>query len=141
MKPPEIKPNSASMNMTPMIDVVFLLIIFFLVSSNLIQQDTSMELDLPAAETSQLAEETETRKITVNVPKPGSLFLGSQSIDRERLREHFLQCRLAWGDGTEVRIRTNKDVPYGEVAPILVLAAQCGIWNVSFAVTEKRAVQ
>ncbi len=137
MKSPDVKPKSATMNMTPMIDVVFLLIIFFLVSSNLIQQDTSMELDLPAAETSQLPEETETRKITVNVPKIGSLFLGSQAIEKERLREHFLQSRLAWGEATEVRIRTNKGVPYGEIAPILVLAAQCGIWEVSFAVTER----
>ena len=39
------------MNMTPMIDVVFLLIIFFLVSSHLQKQEAHAELDLPTAET------------------------------------------------------------------------------------------
>ena len=126
------------MNLTPMIDVVFLLIIFFLVSSNLIQQDVSIELDLPAAETALPIAETETRKITVNVPSPGRILIGAQPIDRERLKGYFLKQRNAWGDDTELRIRTNKDVPYGEISPILVMAAECGIRDVSFAVVEKR---
>ena len=126
------------MNMTPMIDVVFLLIIFFLVSSNLIQQDVSMSLDLPAAETAQPTPETEAKKITLNVPAPGQWLLGAQPINRDRLREYFLQRRKEWGEDTGLRIRTNKDVPYGEVEPLLVLAAECGIWNVSFAVVERR---
>jgi len=41
--------GSLGFNMTPMIDVVFLLIIFFLVSSHLAQQETQLELDLPEA--------------------------------------------------------------------------------------------
>ncbi len=127
------------MNMTPMIDVVFLLIIFFLVSSNLIQQDVSMELELPAAETAQPAPETEAKKITVNIPAPGRLLLGVQPVDREQLRDYFLQRRKDWGEDTGLRIRTNRDIPYGEVEPILVLAAECGVWNVSFAVIERRS--
>ncbi len=126
------------MNMTPMIDVVFLLIIFFLVSSNLIQQDVSMELELPAAETAQPTPETEAKKTTVNIPASGQLLLGAQPIEREHLRSYFLQRRQEWGDDTGLRIRTNRDVPYGDVEPILVLAAECGIWNVSFAVVERR---
>jgi biopolymer transport protein ExbD len=139
MKPPDhLRPSSATMNMTPMIDVVFLLIIFFLVSSNLIQQDVSMELQLPAAETAMTTPETEAKKITVNIPAPGQLLLGAQPIDSESLREYFLQRRADWGADTGLRIRTNRDIPYGEVEPILVLAAECGVWNVSFAVVERR---
>lgn len=97
-----------------------------------------MELDLPQAESGRLAEEeTETRKVIVNVPQSGQLLIGAVPTDRNRLKEHFLSCYNKWGEDTEVRIRMNKDIPYGEIEPILVLAAECGIWDVSFAVTEK----
>ncbi|MBT6848587.1 MAG: biopolymer transporter ExbD, partial [Planctomycetaceae bacterium] len=43
-------------NMTPMIDVVFLLIIFFLVSSHLARQETQLELDLPEASSGEQVE-------------------------------------------------------------------------------------
>jgi biopolymer transport protein ExbD len=133
-----LKPTGFSLNLTPMIDVVFLLIIFFIVSSNLIQQDVSMPLDLPAAETAKPIEDTETRKITINIPQSGTVLIGTQSVAPAKLREIFLRQRQTWGEKTEIRIRTNKDISYGEIEPILVLAAECGIWDVSFAVVEKR---
>lgn len=133
-----IRPGGVTFNMTPMIDVVFLLIIFFLVSSNLIQQDVSVELELPAAGTAEPTPEIEAKKITVNIPSPGQILLGAQPTEHEKLREYLLQRRQDWGEDTGLRIRTNKDVPYGEVEPILVLAAECGVWNVSFAVVERR---
>jgi biopolymer transport protein ExbD len=138
MKTPEhLKPNGFSLNLTPMIDVVFLLIIFFIVSSNLIQQDVSMPLDLPAAKTVKPLKESETRKITINIPKSRTVLIGTQPTDPAKLHKLFLRQRQTWGEETEIRIRTNKDIPYGEIEPILVLAAECGIWDVSFAVVEK----
>lgn len=125
--------------MTPMIDIVFLLIIFFLVSSNLIQQDVAMELDLPAAETAAPVQESETKKMTINVPRPGQILLGTQPVDQRQLRTHLTRQREYWGDETELRIRTDKNIPYGEIEPILVLAAECRIWDVSFAVVDKPA--
>ncbi len=97
-----------------------------------------MELDLPSAETAELVEKTETRKLTVNIPQAGSLFLGSQPVSAEQLREQLVRWHTEWGDRAEVRIRTNQGVAWENISPTLVLAAQCGIWNVSFAVTEKR---
>jgi biopolymer transport protein ExbD len=120
-----------------MIDVVFLLIIFFIVSSNLIQQDISVPVELPEAETAKLAEEPETRKITINIPKSGTILVGTQLVDRNQLRELLIRQRQIAGEKMELRIRTNKSVPFGEIEPILVLAADNDIWNVSFAVTGK----
>jgi biopolymer transport protein ExbD len=140
MKVPDyLKPKSFSLNLTPMIDVVFLLIIFFIVSSNLIQQDVSMPVDLPEAESANVTDEPETRKMTINIPKSGTILVGTQSVDRNQLRELLIRQRQISGEKMELRIRTNKRVPFGEIAPILVLAADCGLWNVSFAVTEKHS--
>ncbi|GHT16495.1 hypothetical protein FACS1894189_0300 [Planctomycetales bacterium] len=139
MKPPEhLKSPTVSLNLTSLIDVVFLLIIFFIVSSNLIQQDVSMPMELPSAETGRIAEESETKKLTINIPQPGTLLIGTEPMDRNQLRQLLIQHREQWQDKTEIRIRTNKDVPYGEIELILVLAAECNVWNVSFAVSERR---
>ena len=60
--------GSVGFNMTPMIDIVFLLIIFFLVSSHLARQETQLELDLPAAASGHRAEDDDrARRVIVNV--------------------------------------------------------------------------
>ena len=136
--PNRLRPSGVSLNLTPMIDVVFLLIIFFIVSSNLAQQDVALELDLPSAESGNRIKESDTRTITLNVPKAGTMLLGTEPVDAERLRAVLLHERQSSDKQIEVRIRTNKDVPYGVLEPILVLCAESGIWNVTFSVSKTR---
>jgi len=64
--------------MTPMIDVVFLLIIFFLVSSHLQRQETQQELDLPVAQASIEDEAKPTPRVTINVLEDGSMVVSGQ---------------------------------------------------------------
>jgi biopolymer transport protein ExbD len=120
-----------------MIDVVFLLIIFFLVSSNLIQQDVLIEVDLPAASNVDRMTDPLAKKITINIPVSGSLYLGAVPTNFQQLKSTFNKHSIDFGKDAEVRIRTNKNVPYGEIESILLLAAESGIWNVSFVVLEK----
>jgi len=130
---PQKKPN-LSFNMTPMIDVVFLLIIFFLVSSNLVQQESLIALDLPTAKTSRIpkSSESNTRKITINVTNEDHLFLGSRPIDRDQLRQYLIAEQSRLGKSLEVRIRTDRRVPYRAIEPLMVICSQAGIDNVSF---------
>ena len=127
------------MNMTPMIDVVFLLIIFFLVSSHLAKQEVQAEMNLPAAETGTEPKETGARRLTINVVSENGVYvvkLGSQPanpIELEARLKHELQNSL---DDLEVRIRGDRAVPYHFVEPILVTCARLGIWNVNFAVVR-----
>jgi len=143
MKPPVRKNQRGfSINLTPMLDVIFQLVIFFLVSSTLIKQEVSMPLQLPEAKTFMPAAESDNRKITLNIPAAGQVYFGTTLLPPERLSEQlpkiFRREVEQRGEDAELRIRINKDVPYGPVAPILVQAAKAGIWKVSFAVNEKR---
>ena len=138
MKSPEyLKPPGGRMNLTPMIDVVFLLIIFFIVSNNMIQQDTAIAVDLPVAETGDPPQERQTRQLTITITQPETFFIGTTLVDRESLRQILVECRRDWGEEAEVLIRTNKDVPYGEIRPILRMAVESGIIHVSFAVSPR----
>ena len=125
------------MNMTPMIDVVFLLIIFFLVSSHLQKQEAHAELDLPTAETGDENTQTDTRTLTVNISSRQADFqiaFGARIVPPSKLVSQ-LQSELKRAKGKlDVRIRGDRTIPYRVVEPILASCAELDIWNVQFAV-------
>ncbi|WP_425396731.1 ExbD/TolR family protein [Aeoliella sp.] len=126
-----------SMNMTPMIDVVFLLIIFFLVSSHLAQQETQLELDLPLATTGGEITETRSERVTINLKADGTVLLGAGATTLDELDSRLAYERDHATLPIEVRIRADSTIPFGEVKPVLVACAKAGIWDVSFAVVEE----
>lgn len=121
-------------NMTPMIDVVFLLIIFFLVSSHLSRQESQLELELPTASSGQEDSDQETPRLTINVKADGTLWLAGRPIKRDQLKQRFGEARDKEGGDIEVRIRGSRAVPYAVVEPIMLACTGAKIWNVTFAV-------
>ena len=117
-----------------MIDVVFLLIIFFLVSSKMIQEEASIDLRLPAARTGQFLEGAENtgRTEVINVRAEGAILLRNQPVTIEQLKEYFQTKRSQGARNLQVVIGTNRDVPARTIKPILMICAQAGIWNVEF---------
>lgn len=131
--------NRLEMNMTPMIDVVFLLIIFFLVSSHLAKQEVQAELDLPVAETGTKSQETETPRVTINIGAQDDDYavrLGARPVTPQELRTRLARERETSGIDLEIRIRSDRSIPYRVIEPILLTCAQLGIWNVKFAVVR-----
>ncbi len=121
------------LNLTPMIDVTFQLILFFLLGGHLAQQESSVDLDLPVAQTGHKAMESPTRRLVINVAQDGTLIVGGEMIDLERLGQ-ILSADRRMSESLEVRIRTDRRTPYGKIAPLLIRCTESGIWNVSFAV-------
>jgi biopolymer transport protein ExbD len=122
--------------MTPMIDVTFLLIIFFLLSSRLVQQE-SLELDLPVAESAQQADDQSRPRVSINLSADGSLRLGDIAILPADMRRRLRAERDRLGSDLEVRIRADRFVPYSAVTPVLLACADANIWNVTFAVFKR----
>ena len=129
-------------NMTPMIDVVFLLIIFFLVASNLARQEVQLELDLPEAGTGQRPQQEDIRRVVINVlpeARAGKrIMVGGRLVAEGELAQLIdYESRRASREvrgQLEVRIRSDRKVPYRVVEPLLVACARSGVWKVTFAV-------
>lgn len=139
--PNNLRSGEVGFNMTPMIDVVFLLIIFFLVSSHLAKQETQMELPLPDATTGELRTDEETPRLTVNVAGNGQLLLAGRPVQPTDLRARFEEKRRESGPDVEVVIRSDRSVPYGQVEPIMLDCVRAGIWNVTFAVYRPQDIR
>lgn len=128
---------SVSMNMTPMIDVVFLLIIFFLVSSHLARQETQLELDLPTAASGNETDDLSKRRVTINVLPTGEVMLGGEALAKPQLVERLAYEQAAAGGELQVRIRGDRAADYATVEPVLVSCAEAGVWDVTFAVYQQ----
>jgi biopolymer transport protein ExbD len=138
MRAPRYAARSAlSFNMTPMIDIVFLLIIFFIVSSHLARQEIQLELALPLAASGQSAAEDDTRRLTINVMPDEQIQLAGAAITSDELQRKIAFEAQRSGGEIEVRIRSDRNVPYRAVEPILLACARAGVWNVSFVVVER----
>lgn len=123
--------------MTPMIDVVFLLIIFFLVSSHLARQETQLELELPTAASGDEDIDQETPRVTVNVKQDGTMWIVGRIFTPEQLANRLTTLRKEKGDDLEVRIRGSRQAAYSNVEPIMLACTKSGIWNVTYAVYQE----
>ena len=126
-----------SFNMTPMIDVVFLLIIFFLVSSHLARQESQLPLPLPVADTGSEAVDDDHQRVVINIRSDGTIQLAGRSVDLPQLTQR-LRNELAESRNLELRIRGDRTVPYQFVQPVMAAAADVGIWQVTFAVVRSQ---
>lgn len=136
MRVSENRRAAVGFNMTPMIDVVFLLIIFFLVASHFGQQESSVEVELPKAEGGEQIIENETPRLTISIPETGKLYVGGQQRDADKLESILTSEKKRFGDDFQLRVRAGRKIPFQEVEPILKSAARAGIRDVQFAVRE-----
>lgn len=123
--------------MTPMIDVVFLLIIFFLVSSHLAKRETRMPLDLPTAG-SYRTPDPANQRLTLQITADGRVQAGATLVAPEQIAVLLAGHRRDHGPNAAVRIRTDKFATYGTIEPLLRDIAAAGIVDITFAVREDR---
>jgi len=135
--PNNLRRGGVGFNMTPMIDIVFLLIVFFIVAGHLAKQESQYELPLPRADSSTDAVDDDAPCVIVNVLPDGRLLLAGKSVNHQQLHERLAFERKWSGDALEVRIRGDRSVPYQFVEPILLASARAKIWNVTFAVFKR----
>ena len=139
--PSNLRGGSLSFNMTPMIDVVFLLIIFFLVSSHLAKQESQMPLPLPTAESGHENIMEDVPRLVVNVLADGTLMLTGRQIEPGELTKRLTDRLQEEETELQVRIRGDRRVPYQFVEPIMLSCLQAGIWDVSFSVYSPEDVR
>ncbi|MGD9644850.1 MAG: ExbD/TolR family protein [Pirellulales bacterium] len=129
--------SAVAFNMTPLIDISFLLIVFFIVSSHLAQQEVRLELDLPDAESGANATTDAERRLVINLLPDGSIMTAGRTVSLGQLEELIREERRIAGPDVEVRIRGDRLAPYGQAAPILVACTKAGVWQVTFAVRPR----
>jgi biopolymer transport protein ExbD len=120
-------------NITPLIDVVFLLNIFFLVATYFIKNEQVEPVELPTATQGQ--DDTEaTARVVVTVAEGGLLSISSQFVTVEEVTARLQAARLEHADRAELRLRCDRRAVYRDLEPLLLAAATSGVKQVRFSV-------
>lgn len=127
-----------SLDLTPLIDIVFLLVIFFLVASQTARNESNEKVELPLASQATDSQDQVTRRLVVTVTSDQSLHVGGQVVTLEQVTGLLERARAESAGGEyEVRIRGDRRVPFRVVEPLMVACAQAGITRIGYAVLPR----
>ena len=125
------KPQPMSdINMTPLIDVMLVLLVIFIITAPLMS--SSLRLDLP--KTAGAKPTDAPTFVTVAVNPQGQLFWGDEAVSGEQLKTRVREASLR-DPATEVQLRADQQVPYGRIAELIGLVQDGGLTRIGF-VTE-----
>jgi len=125
--------TDANFDLTPMIDVVFLLIAFFMVLTNFITREL-IELEVPLAEEAAVPDEQRDRQY-VSIQRDGSLFFGARSVAYENLAAFLQEAREA-NPRVKIYLRADAETPHRFINEVMSACAQAGIFDLIFATTQ-----
>lgn len=119
-----------SVDLTPMIDIVFLLIAFFMILASVVS-DELIDIKVPLAEEAKVPEEKGERQF-VTLKNDGSLFFGSRQVTSAQLQNLLANERESRPD-MRVYLRADSNVSHRYVNEVMNACAQAGILNIIFA--------
>lgn len=116
----------AEINITPMVDVMLVLLIIFMVAAPLMVAGVPLELpNTSAAKVSQSK-----KAMIVSMAADGNLFIREEQVTRDTLVPRLRTLKSLEGD-TVVYVRADKKIPYGEVMDLLGRVGESGYGRVS----------
>ncbi|MFW6152328.1 MAG: ExbD/TolR family protein [Verrucomicrobiota bacterium] len=116
---------------TPMIDIVFLLLCFFITSQIFAQWEAEINIQLPTATESGLPGRLP-GEVIINIFEDGSIAVNRQELGHEEL-EGVLRKLVEHFPGQSVLIRADMETRYNDIIKVLDLCRQVDIWSISFA--------
>jgi len=121
--------DEPSLNLTPMIDVIFNLLLFFMLATTFLAPERSMDVELPQARAGQARGEA-AREIVLNVLRDGGILLAGRRVD-PTLLERELRAAAARDPRTPVTIRGDRRAEHQTIVRVLDACRQAGLANLS----------
>ena len=129
---PDLPPK---INILPMIDVIFAILVFFIVSSLYLTRSEGLPVNLPQASTTEVQKTTQ---ITVSIDEAGQLSVNSQPTEIEQLKAD-IEKSIAAESSTTVIVNADRTVEHGKVVEVIDTIRQ--IPDVQLAIAAKKAVE
>jgi biopolymer transport protein TolR len=117
-------------NMTPLIDVMLVLLVIFMITAPLMT--SSLKLDLPRSDAAGPSESP--KFLAVAITPEGELFLGDEKLTPEAFNARVADAARQTPD-IEVQLRADRRTPYGQVAELIGRVQKAGLNRIAF-VTE-----
>lgn len=126
-----LRPEPLGFQLAPMIDIVFLLLCFFMTSQLFAQWETDVPLTLPTARTGEASRRLP-GEITLNIMPDGRVIVNAKPYTDAELSAMLTRLVKLY-PGQPVVLRADRATPYEQIIRVLDLCRQSDIWNISFA--------
>ncbi|MGE0333338.1 MAG: ExbD/TolR family protein [Ramlibacter sp.] len=124
----------SEINVTPLVDVMLVLVVIFIITAPLLA--SSIRLDLPKTEAATASEAAQF--VTLSINPGGQVFLDERPVTLEQLAQG-LQEAAARNPDTEVQLRADQTVPYGQVVVVMGVAQKAGLNRIGFVAEQPGA--
>ncbi len=126
-----LRAESVGFQLAPMIDIVFLLLCFFVASQLFAQWESEIDIQLPTATTAATPQRLP-GEVILNVRADGAVVVSGQTLDAEGL-DRLLARLVEVFPGQPVVLRADRDTPYRHVIAVIDACRRAEIWNIAFA--------
>ena len=125
--------------MTPMIDIVFQLIIFFVVTAEMDRQVFNERIILAFSPHGPAIAKKDPRTIVVGVDEEGRVSIARTRLSMGALTRVLKTAVAQYGQTTPVQIRGDRRVTHEHIRRVMEACGQAGMWRVSFVATKEKA--
>ena len=126
---------AGTLSLTPLIDVVFLLLIFFLVTSEFEEQERRLDIELPVA-TSAVPMTSKPREIVVDINSSGEVFLGGKKTSLAVLQDLLTKAVADNPTNQTVVIRADQQSSFQPVVSVMDACNRTGVSDYSVTTTD-----
>jgi TolR protein len=115
-------PTMSEINVTPMVDVMLVLLIIFMVTAPLMQQ--GVQVDLPKTQAQNIQEDQQ--RVILSVTKDQKIYIGKTEVSRDELEQKLLVNEKLKTD-KEIYLQADRLIPYGFVVDIMAVLKRAGV--------------
>lgn len=125
------KPEVFGFQIAPMVDILLVLLVFFIVTWNFSLSEKELDIKIPTASNAKEANPF-VGQVVVNVKSDGSIWFNRQPITGEELVAKLKELAKLYPDQAVI-LRGDQNAKYQSIAGVLDLLRQANIWNIAFA--------
>jgi biopolymer transport protein ExbD len=134
MKLHEIDEDDPTINLTPMIDVVFTLLVFFMLATKFAERERELDVQLPAASAANEPAVTP-EELVINVSRDGKVSIDGRALQGESL-SRALSDAAQRAPGIPVTVRGDRRGAYDDIVQVLNECMRAGLSNLSLTTLE-----
>jgi biopolymer transport protein ExbD len=128
------EPHVLGFQIAPMVDVLLVLLCFFILTWNFARKEMELDVKVPTAEHGG-EPALDVNQTVLNLKADGSLVMNTRPVSYEELGEK-MEALAKINKDYAIILRGDENVPYRYVARVLDVCRGAGIWNVAFPVTK-----
>lgn len=125
------KPEFLGFQIAPMVDILLVLLVFFIVTWNFALSENELDVKIPSASKGKESQ-AYVGQVVVNVKADGSIVFNRKTISGAELQEKLAQLSKLYPDQAVI-LRGDQRVDYKHIVDVLDVCRAANIWNVAFA--------